>query len=178
MQPQVEAAVIVAAVTLSGFIIQGMLISRWIDKKRLEDTKKIEELKGKLSSRQRSQDSRRESLEVLFNATSIAKSAARELLNVSASQNSEERIHRAADSLQKMSQFFEKTSEAERNLHLISEDVLQVRSVQAELVKIFLLLDLDLDTPEYRDRLQRAYEEFATRFEEFKSYIRSATAES
>jgi hypothetical protein len=101
MEPEVTAAVIIGAVTVLGFVVQGALISRWIDRKRLADTEQTEVLKGKialdnarltealkveltisaqgkmkeledrLAKRRRTQDSRRESLELLFNASSM-----------------------------------------------------------------------------------------------------------
>ena len=207
MDGAVTAAIITGSVTIIGFVVQGTLINRWIDSKRREDTRDLEQIKGKIvldnskmieefktqqtivaqerlreielqfEKRKKSEDSRRESLEILFNATSMARSAAHDLLNDSVNQSSQERIRKTADSLQKMSQFFEKASESERNLHLISEDVLEVKSVQAGLVKMFLLLDLDSDTAEYRERLKQAYEQFEGRFEQFKTYVRSGTAE-
>jgi hypothetical protein len=208
MAPEVTAAIIVGAVTVFGFIVQGALISRWLDRKRLTDAEQTEVLKGKialentrltealkveltisaqekmkemedrLANRRRTQVSRRESLDLLFNASSMAKSAAGDLLNVSISQSSEERIRNTADSLQRMAQFFEKSSDAERNLHLIEEDVVQVKVLQGDLAKIFLLLDLDSVTAEYQQALQLAYGEFNQRFEGFRSYVRSATAEA
>jgi hypothetical protein len=208
MEPEVTAAVIIGAVTVLGFVVQGALISRWLDKKRLADVEQTEVLKGKialentrltealkveltisaqekmkemedrLANRRRTQDSRRESLELLFNASSIAKSAAGDLLKVSTTESSEERIRNTADSLQRMAQFFEKSSDAERNLHLIEEDVLQVKVLQGDLARIFLLLDLDSVSPSYQQGLQVAYGEFNQRFEGFRSYVRSATAEA
>ena len=138
----------------------------------------FKEMEDRLANRRRTQDSRRESLELLFNASSIAKSAAGDLLKVSTTESSEERIRNTADSLQRMAQFFEKSSDAERNLHLIEEDVLQVKVLQGDLARIFLLLDLDSVSPSYQQGLQVAYGEFNQRFEGFRSYVRSATAEA
>ena len=73
------------------------------------------------------------------------------------------------------SQFFEKASEAERRLHLIAEDVLQVESMQKELVKMLLLLDLDSDGDEYFNKLMTAFTSFDLAVKQFQSFVRSAT---
>ena len=49
MAPEVTAAIIVGAVTVFGFIVQGALISRWLDRKRLTDAEQTEVLKGKIA---------------------------------------------------------------------------------------------------------------------------------
>jgi hypothetical protein len=191
MGDPVIAAAITSGVTLLGLLVHGVWITRSIDKKRVEDAKGLEQIKADLAlqtqkrlaeieaevaARQKFQDGRRTAIETILNASSIARSAAKHLLDHSANQSAEDRIRAVSDSLQKMSQFFEQASASERNLQLIEEDVARVKAIQADLVKMLLLLDLDRDENEYWERLQSAFDSVTNSVEQFQSYVRSATA--
>jgi len=162
MNSTIVAALISGGITMLGFVINGMMVNRWLDNQRNKDKRKNE---------------RRESLETLFHATCIAKSAARDLSVHSAGLTTEELVYKTCDSLQKMAQFFQKVSEAGRDLHLGREDVAKTKVVQSALVNVFLLLDPDSKDPDlYRANLAKAYGNFEDAFSDFESYIRSAVA--
>jgi len=182
------AALVTSAVTLAGFLINGVWITRLIDKKRSEDARGIERIKAELSvetqkrlaeieaevkAREKFQDGRRVAIETILSASSIAKSAAKHLLDHAVNQSAEDRIRAVSSSLQRMSQFFEQTSASETNLRLIEEDVVRVKGIQAELVKMLLLLDLDRDENKYWEGLQSAFESVELSVRQFEGYVRS-----
>ena len=118
---------------------------------------------------------RRDALEALFNATSIANSAAQQLLSGAAARNPEHRLNETAQAMQKIATFFSEAHKAEDNIRLNREDLEHVLKVRTALVRLFLSLDLDAEGPEYEGRLTEAHSLFNNAFSIFQDYVRTAT---
>jgi len=167
METPVQAAIISSTISLFGLLVNGAVIGRWLRKQDITDSWKTKK-----------RDARLESLKVLFHATSIAKSAARDLANRSPDLGLDELIHRTADSLQKMSQFFQKASEAERDLYLTANDVHHVKEVQNCLAKQFVLLDPNPSDPtKYHQDMMAAYGDVEKEATRFRAYVESTTTD-
>lgn len=199
--PVVVAAIITGGITVIGFFISNWFIARRIDMGRAKDATKLAELQAALSAKnqeelesiklenqktfetlkaglvlaQKSREGRREALELLLNASSIAKSAAKVLRHDLTNQSGADRVQQVAESLQKMSPFFEKASQADMNLHLIQQDVSEVKQVQDGLVTMLLLLDFDAESQDFA-KLDTALSGFNQQVVTFQEYVRSATA--
>jgi len=200
MDAAVIAAIVTSGVTVSGFFISDWFITRRIDNGRAEDATKLaehqarlaaenqkelesiklenqtrfERLKAELLQHERSREGRREALELLLNASSIAKSAAKALRHDLTNQSGADRVQQVAESLQKMSPFFEKSSQAEMNLHRIAQDLSEVKRVQEALVTMLLLLDFDAESQDC-EILDGALSKFNQQVVTFQDYVRAAT---
>jgi len=118
---------------------------------------------------------RREALESLTNATSIANSAAQQIVSGASVRNPEHRLNETAQAMQKLAKFFAEAQKAEDNIRLNKEDVEHVVRVRTDLVRLFLSLDLDAEGSDYENRLAEAHVLFNNSFSEFQDYVRGAT---
>lgn len=119
---------------------------------------------------------RRDALEALFNATSIANSAAQQIVSGAAVRNHEHRLNETAQAMQKLATFFTEAHKAEDNIRLNKEDLDHVVNVRTALVRLFLSLDLDAEGTEYQSRLSDAHVLFNKAFSIFQDYVRAATS--
>jgi len=119
---------------------------------------------------------RREALEALSNAISIAKSAAEQALAGAAARNEEQRLNQTAEAMQKLSQFFAEAHKAEDNIRLNKDDLVHVVQVRTALTKLFLTLDLDQEGHDYETKLSERHDLFNKAFATFNDYVRTATS--
>ena len=197
MDGQIIAATIVGTVTIIGFFIQGLFITRYIDERRKQDAgdiedirkknavqleelkhqlsaeslQKLEEYKIVLAEQQKTRKSRQESLAVLLNLSADCDEAARSLGKFSEVEGGEERVRTVTKALQTMSPFFEILSKIDPTKSLKREDRTEAKRIQEKLVKMLLLMDFDRKDHEYRSALNDAHREVAESVQSFRLYV-------
>jgi hypothetical protein len=187
LEPQVTAAIIAGGVMVTGFVVQGLLITRYIDKKRTQDagalerikselsteaTKKLEEYKLDLAEQYNRRQGRRTSLIMLVNMSSDCREAAKELCKFSNGETGEERVRTVTHALHRMSPFFELLAKEDPTSSLKREDRGEAKIIQQQLVKMLLLMDLDRKEPEYWVALDEAYNTVAASVRAFHEYFK------
>jgi hypothetical protein len=174
------------AVTVTGFVVQGLFVTRFIDKKRKEDSgelerlkvqlaagaaQKLEECKLALAEQQKKRESRHDALRLVEDLSFNSEEAARDLCKFSEIETGEERVRIVTKALQAMSPFFEMLAKADRKHPLTKEDRAEARVTQQRLVEMLLLMDFDRSDTAYRDVLKNAYTLVAHSARSFQAYV-------
>jgi hypothetical protein len=167
------SAAIAGSVALIALLIQGLYLSRKIADLNLRNEERMEIVKREIRGHEEGRIKRGEQLDLLLNATSIARSAASHIAQSPGISRSEQRLAATAISLTKLATFLEEVSKAETNARLKREDMKFAQDLRTHLMKLFLSLDLDKEGPQYENELKLLYQGFETVFIGFREHVSS-----
>lgn len=172
MDSPIIAAIITGCVTVFGFFIQGLFLATRIENLRTKGARELQALEHNFKAHFAHQDNRRESLSRLFNAVSIARYAARNLVDDCGSNNPDKRLSSTLHFVQRITVFFNEAKSAPTNIALEHEDVQNVIEVQQRLVLLVLALDPDAPSDEYAKRLRPKYDALDKQAKAFEIHVR------
>ena len=170
--PVVIAAIITGLVTVVGFLFQGWFLATRIERLRSKGAQELQAFEHNFKAYFAHQDNRREALSRLLNAVSIARSAAKNLVDDCDSSDLDKRLSSTLMFVQRITVFFNEAKSAPTNIALELEDVKNVSDVQKHLVRLVLALDPDAAPDNYAKRLKPQYQALDAQATAFETYVR------
>lgn len=158
MESAVVATLISAGTSVVGFFVHGWILGDRIEAIRAANAKSLAEYASTVEERATYQTHRREQMEVLLNAASIAHSACRELSIASAfgPNRQGELFSKTVIAFQQVAAFLDQVSKAELNVYLSRKDIEVFTNLQALVMMLFFSLDLDdSGKPDYINKIEQ-----------------------
>ena len=115
--------------------------------------------------------SRNEQLRLLLSASSIANSAAKDIVYSPERADNAYRISLVARSISKLSTFLDAIDSATNNPNLTEEDRSYAEALRTGIMTLFLKLDLDTVGPVYQGVLREKLSKFETSCQEFRNHV-------
>jgi hypothetical protein len=167
----VFAATIAAVIALITLIVNILITNKQLARLNTQTGEALIAAKAQADREDVARKSRSERMRLLLSASSIANSAAKDIVFSPEQADDAYRIGVVARSIGRISTFLEAVDAATSDSNLTEEDREQAEVLRTRIMVLFLKLDLDKIGPEYQQELKLKLDEFDESFQRFRDHV-------
>ncbi len=171
----VFAATIAALVAIATLVVNLLFTNKQLAELNRQTGEALIAAKSQTDRDDAARKSRSEQLRLLLSASSIASTAAKDIVYSPETADDAYRIGVVARSIGKISIFLDAVAIATSDPNLTDEDRGQAQILRDAVMVLFLKLDLDKTGPDYQEELKSKLQDLDEKFQVFRNHVSSSS---